>query len=140
MVASQPIYNRDERRMVDTIWGTTNKPVSTKKLAERIESADALVGTLYVGYPILGTPAGAFPFDAVLLSPQHGVIIFDVVEGVDIGDYKERQDEFFTKLQAKLIQYPMLVSRRSLLARITVATFAPAIRIETQDEEYPIFG
>jgi hypothetical protein len=52
MVASQPIYNRYERRMVDTIWGTTNKPVSTKKLAERIESADALVGTLYVGYPI----------------------------------------------------------------------------------------
>jgi hypothetical protein len=61
MVASQPIYNRYERRMVDTIWGTTNKPVSTKKLAERIESADALVGTLYVGYPIL----------AKLLLPAH---------------------------------------------------------------------
>jgi hypothetical protein len=69
MVASQPIYNRYERRMVDTIWGTTNKPVSTKKLAERIESADALVGTLYVGYPILGTPAGDISIRCGFIKP-----------------------------------------------------------------------
>lgn len=128
--------------MVDTIWGTTNKPVSSKKLAEHIERADGLNGTLYIGYPILGTPSGAFPFDAVFLSPEHGVVIFDVVEGRDIGTYKERQDEFYTKLQAKLSQYPKLVRRRELLAKISVATFAPAARIEEpdEDEEYPIFG
>jgi len=89
--------------MVDTIWGTTNKPVSSRKLAEVLEDGPNIRGTFYVGYPILGTPSGAFPFDAVLLSPDHGVVIFDVVEGTDLGDYAERQDDFFTKLQAKLI-------------------------------------
>jgi hypothetical protein len=89
--------------MVDTIWGTTNKPVSSRKLAEVLEPDQNIQGTLYIGDPILGTPSGAFPFDAVLLSPAHGVVIFDVVEGTDLGNYAERQDDFFTKLQAKLI-------------------------------------
>jgi superfamily I DNA and RNA helicase len=128
--------------MVDTIWGTTNKPVSSKKLAEHIEGADALDGTLYIGYPILGTPTGAFPFDAILLSPQQGVVIFDLVEGVNLGNYKDRQDDYFTKLQSKLIQYPALVRRRELLAQITVVTFAPGVRSKEDDkhQDYPLFS
>jgi superfamily I DNA and RNA helicase len=127
--------------MVDTIWGSTNKPVSSKKLAERIEQS-GLSGTLYIGYPILGTPSGAFPFDAVLLSPEHGVVVFDVVEGMDVGDYRERQDEYYTKLQARLMQYPSLVRRRTLAATITTITYAPTIRIDPPGDadEYPIFG
>lgn len=126
--------------MVDTIWGTTNKPVSSRKLAEVLEQDPNIQGTLYIGYPILGTPSGAFPFDAVLLSPDHGAIIFDVVEGMDLGDYAERQDDFFTKLQAKLIQYPALMQRRDLLVKISVATFAPAVRptAADPDSDYPV--
>src|SRR6266571_4305959 len=104
--------------MVDTIWGTTNKPVSSRKLAEVLERDPSIQGTFYIGYSILGTPSGALPFDAVLLSPDHGMIIFDVVEGTDLGDYAGRQDDFFTKLQAKLIQYPALMRRRDLLVKI----------------------
>jgi hypothetical protein len=84
--------------MIDTIWGTTKKPASSRKLAELIENSGSLNGTLYIGYPILGTPSGAFPFDAILLSPEHGVVVFDVVEGTNLGSYRQRQDEFFTKL------------------------------------------
>jgi superfamily I DNA and RNA helicase len=128
--------------MVDTIWGTTNKPISSRRLAEVLERADEIHGTLYIGYPIFGTPSGAFPFDAVLLSPDHGAIVFDVVEGTDAGDYRGRQDEFFTKLQSKLIQYPALMKRRELQVRITILTFAPAARIPKADDvrDYPIFG
>jgi superfamily I DNA and RNA helicase len=126
--------------MVDTIWGTTNKPVSSRKLAEVLEGDPSIQGTFYIGYPILGTPSGAFPFDAVLLSPDHGMIIFDVVEGTDLGDYAGRQDDFFTKLQAKLIQYPALMRRRDLLVKISVATFAPAVRHTAADldGDYPV--
>jgi hypothetical protein len=80
--------------MIDTIWGTTKKPASSRKLAERIENSGALNGTLYIGYPILGTPSGAFPFDAILLSPEHGVVVFDIVEGTNLGNYRQRQDDF----------------------------------------------
>jgi superfamily I DNA and RNA helicase len=126
--------------MVDTIWGTTNKPVSSRKLAEVLERDQDIQGTLYIGYPILGTPSGAFPFDAILLSPDHGMVIFDIVEGTDLGNYTERQDDFYTKLQAKLIQYPALMRRRDLLVEITVATFAPAVRLMAADPEgdYPV--
>ena len=128
--------------MIDTIWGTTKKPASCRKLAEHIENSGGLNGTLYIGYPILGTPSGAFPFDAILLSPEHGVVVFDVVEGTNLGDYRQRQDDFFTKLTAKLIQYPSLLKRRVLSVRVSVVTFAPAIRVEepTDFDEYPIFG
>jgi len=126
--------------MVDTIWGTTNKPVSSRKLATILEQDQDIRGTLYVGYPILGTPSGAFPFDAILLSPDRGVVIFDIVEGTDLGDHSKRQDDFFTKLQAKLIQYPALMHRRDLLVKITVVTFAPAVRPTSADPEsdYPV--
>lgn len=126
--------------MVDTIWGTTNKPVSSRRLAEILEQDPNIQGTLYVGYPILGTPSGAFPFDAVLLSPDHGVVVFDVVEGTDLGNFTARQDDFYTKLQAKLIQYPALVQRRDLLVKITVVTFSPAVKAAAADldGDYPI--
>jgi hypothetical protein len=56
--------------MAETIWGSTKKPVSSRKLAERLESVQGLEGTLYVGYPILGTPNGAFPFDAIFFGAE----------------------------------------------------------------------
>jgi hypothetical protein len=68
------------------------------------------------------------------------VVIFDIVEGTELGDHAERQDDFFTKLQAKLIQYPALMRRRDLLVKITVATFAPAVRptAADRDGDYPV--
>jgi superfamily I DNA and RNA helicase len=128
--------------MPDTIWGTTTKPVAAKKLAELIEADDRLRGTLYIGYPVLGTPTGAFPFDAIFLSPESGIIIFDLVEGQNVGDFRARQDDFFAKLQAKLLQYPALVSRRNLNVLMTTITFAPGVRTATAlgDQEHAAFG
>ena len=127
--------------MADTIWGSTKKPVSSRKLSEIIEGIEGLEGTLYVGYPVLGTPSGAFPFDAVFLGPHHGVIVLDVVEGRSIGDFRARQDDLFTKLQSKLIQYPELVSRRKLDVPLTTVTFAPASNLDNvddDDEDHPV--
>ena len=126
--------------MAETIWGSTKKPVSSRKLSEVVESIEGLQGTLYIGYPVLGTPSGAFPFDAVFLSPHHGVIALDIIEGRAPGDFKDRQDDLFTKLQSKLFQYPELMSRRQLDVPLSAITFAPAVNIEDADgdDEHPI--
>jgi superfamily I DNA and RNA helicase len=125
--------------MIDVITGTSTKPASSKRLAQLLQSQEAFVGTLYIGYPILGTPDGAFPFDAILLSPDYGLIAFDIVEGREIGDYKTRQDNLYSKLQAKLLQYPTLMERRHLLANIQPITFAPAANIsDLSSPDYPI--
>lgn len=126
--------------MATTIWGSTNKPVSSRKLTQLLEGREDVPGTLYVGYPILGTPDGPFPFDALLLSPDHGLVAFDVVEGRDIGDYQKRQDDLYAKLQSKLLQYSQLVRRRELIPRINVATYAPAATAHPDGGDYPVLG
>jgi superfamily I DNA and RNA helicase len=127
--------------VANTIWGSTSKPVSARRLTNLLEGNSAVDGTLYIGYPILGTPEGPFPFDALLLSPKFGIVAFDVVEGRDLGDFVTRQDDIFAKLQSKLLQYPALVRRRQLVPQISTATYAPAARLNGQsDQEHPIVG
>lgn len=122
--------------MINTVWGSTDKPVSSKRLAELLNSEVNLEGTLYIGYPIIGTPEGSFPIDALLVSPTKGLVLFSVVEGKTLPDYVEVQDEGFNKMQAKLFQHQTLIRKRKLLVNIHTVTFAPAIAQLDGDEEH----
>jgi superfamily I DNA and RNA helicase len=113
--------------MINTVWGSTDKPVSAKRLASLLATDQSLDGILYIGYPIIGTPDGSFPIDALLLSPTKGLILFDLIEGRALGNYGTAQDEAFTKMQAKLLQHQSLVRKRELMVRINTVTFAPAV-------------
>lgn len=126
--------------MINTIWGSTVKPVSSKQLAETLSAEEDLEGTLYIGYPIIGTPDGSFPIDALLVSPQKGLVLFNLIEGRDVGEYGENQDEAFNKMQAKLLQHQTLVRKRKLRVDIHTVTFAPAVvHLETHEkEDYPL--
>ena len=95
--------------MIDVIHGTTDKPVTSKQLQEAVQKIKELDGTLYLGYPIIGTVDGAYEIDALLTSPQHGVIAFILVEGTELPEeILEIQDTCYTMLSAKLIQYKEL--------------------------------
>ncbi|MFQ6758934.1 MAG: helicase [Deltaproteobacteria bacterium] len=122
--------------MINTVWGSTDKPVSSTRLAELLSEEPDLEGTLYIGYPIIGTPEGSFPIDALLVSPTKGLVLFSVVEGRTLPDYAEAQDEGFNKMQAKLLQHQTLIRKRKLLVGIHTVTFAPAIAKLDADEEY----
>jgi hypothetical protein len=75
--------------MTNTIWGTTTKPASSERLARRFAQLD-LDGTLYIGYPVIGTPEGPFTVDALWLSPSRGLVLFDMVEG---GETEEGEQD-----------------------------------------------
>ncbi|MFM9160776.1 MAG: hypothetical protein ACKOPK_23380, partial [Dolichospermum sp.] len=95
--------------MVNVIRGDiNNKPVSSKRLADYFERRDDIDGNLYLGYPIIGTSQGGYQIDALLVSRQHGVIIFNIIEGsqLSIETDEAAQDESFTKVQAKLLGNP----------------------------------
>ncbi len=113
--------------MVKTIWGSTRKPVASEQLANFFASQPDMEGTLYIGYPIIGTPEGPFRIDALLLSPNSGIVIFHIVEGKDPSEFALAQDESFTKLQAKLLQHKALVKGRTLAILPSCVSFAPAI-------------
>lgn len=126
--------------MINTVWGSTDKPVSSKQLATLLASNHELEGTLYIGYPIIGTPEGSFPIDALFVSPSKGLILFTLIEGRALGDYGTAQDEAYNKMQAKLFQHQSLIRRRELRVKIHTVTFAPAVAQIGQhvDEEHPL--
>lgn len=98
-----------------------------------------MTGYLYIGYPIIGTVDGAYPIDALWISPEKGVIAFNLIEGKDISGYEEEQDDCANKIEAKLKGYKQLVKKRTLCVKINVVTFAPAVaRLPEIDDDYPL--
>jgi superfamily I DNA and RNA helicase len=121
--------------MINTVWGSTDKPISSKRLASVLGDDTELEGTLYIGYPIIGTPEGSFPIDALLVSPTKGLVLFSVVEGKKLPNCAKLQDEAFNKMQAKLLQHQALIRKRKLLVDIHTITFAPALsKIDAPDD------
>jgi len=126
--------------MIDIIWGSIHKPVATQQLADFFSANPEMTGTLYVGYPIISTPEGPFPIDAMLLSPEWGLVAFHIVEGKEPCNFTAIQDEIYNNLSAKLRQHKTLLNKRDLMAKITVVSFAPALPNITNfdNAEYPV--
>ena len=99
--------------MVDTVWGSTAKPVSARQLAETLSREERFEGTLHIGYPIIGTPGGSFLIDARLVLCDKGLVLFDLVEGRALhrDPCTGRQDEAFNTMQARLLQHPSLIHK-----------------------------
>ena len=113
--------------MVNVVRGDIDKPEASRRLASYFESRNDLEGTLYLGYPIIGTSQGGYEIDALLTSREHGVVIFHLVEGINTDiDIEEAQDESFTKIQSKLLTNKSLLKKRELAVKVRVITYAPA--------------
>lgn len=125
---------------VHFIRGDNVKPVATQLLREALSKLKGISGECFFGYPLIATSEGKYAIDATLVSPEKGVVIFDLVEGSELGDYAARQDDLANKLEAKLRMHKELVKGRQLLPPIQAVTFAPAInnpQAITQNE-YPV--
>jgi superfamily I DNA and RNA helicase len=113
--------------LITIIRGTNDKPVSSQSLAEYFANDVGYTGHLFVGYPIIGTSEGKHPIDALLVSPEKGIVIFDLIEGNDLGEYGIRQDDSANKLEARLKTHRELMRRRDLLVPINTISVAPAV-------------
>ncbi|NOW96587.1 DEAD/DEAH box helicase [Mucilaginibacter sp. SG564] len=112
--------------MVEIRKGQTDKNASSDSLINFFRANDALNGKLYIGYPILYSGGESSVLDALWISPEYGVLVFDLIEGTIIKDREEDRDNLFTKLSSLLGQYPELNKKRRLQVDINVLTFAPA--------------
>ena len=125
---------------VDTVRGTSQKPVSSDALVEIVSKQSAWSGRLFIGYPIFGTSEGHQMIDALLVSVEMGVVVFDLIEGLETGDYEARQDDSANKLEARLKTHRELMRRRDLMVPIHTISFAPAISNPDSNriEPYPL--
>lgn len=125
--------------MVTIVTGTTNKPTASESIKSYFQKHTEIEGYLYIGYPIIGTVDGAYPIDALLISPSTGIVIFNLIEGKIIDGYENAQDDCANKIEAKLKGYKQLVNKRTLCVDISVITFAPGlVRCPEHDEHYPL--
>ena len=111
---------------IDIIRGANHKPVASDELAVLLAEQTGLSGQLFIGYPLISTPEGTHRIDALLVSASKGIVIFDLIEGTDIGEYESRQDDSANKLEARLKTHSELMRRRELRIPIQTVSFAPA--------------
>ena len=124
--------------MLSIVQGTTKKPVSAKKLINFFSAHKEYDGILYIGFPIIGTPEGPFSFDAVYISKEQGLVIFNLVEHNSINGYAELQDDAYNKLDSKLRTNKKLMQGRELQVLISVITFAPIYIGGEASQGYPL--
>lgn len=84
-------------------------------------------GFLYLGYPILFSPAGRIQVDALLVSPSFGLIAFQVYESPPEDedswrDVIERQYELFANLEGYLSRQPTLRDGRKIKFKLDAVT------------------
>lgn len=120
--------------------GVNKKPVATDLLGQRLEAMTGIKGVAFTGYPLIATPDGKYSIDATLISPDKGIVLFDLIEGGNVGNYAERQDDLANKIEARLKLHRELVKGRNLLVPLSVISFAPAIEntLNLSIEGYPL--
>jgi len=112
---------------VDIVEGTSRKPASSDELVKILRSEPKLSGQLFIGYPIVATSEGAHPIDALLVSEDRGIVVFDLIEGSDAGDYRSRQDDSANLIEARLRLHRELLDGRELRIPIHTISFAPRV-------------
>jgi superfamily I DNA and RNA helicase len=120
--------------------GINKKPVATEILQQALQSIDDIHGECFFGYPLIATPDGKYSIDSTLVSPEKGIVLFDLVEGTDVGDIATRQDDLVNKVEARLKLHRDLVKGRNLRVPLSIVTFAPAVASSklTTSETYPL--
>lgn len=129
---------------IEIIQGATLKPASSNELVNLLKIQTSMAGRLYIGYPIIGTSEGRYTIDAIYISEEKGIVMFDLIDGTDLNhnDCQSRQDDLANMLEAKLKLYRTLSRRRELIIPIHTVSFAPGARQPTDfsnfDKEYNI--
>ena len=124
---------------IEIVQGTSQKPASSRELVRILSGCSELSGQLFVGYPIIGTSTGPHLIDALLISEELGIVLFDLIEGNELGNFQWRQDDSANKLEARLKTHSELMDRRNLRIQIHTISFAPSIvNLGQDDEDTPI--
>ncbi len=120
--------------MITVVRGVTSKKVLADRLIELLEGME-LDGYFYLGYPVLGSMEGKIKVDALLISSQCGLIIFDLdmTSEVDAEKKTAMLDELYNNMESRLKRYSYLSKRRSLQVPIYVISYAPRSRVSNED-------
>ena len=108
------------------VRGSTTHPEAAEFLVTALTEENIFTGFLYVGFPIVLSSNKPTPIDALLIDRSCGIVLFDLVEGTEAGEYKRRQDDAYNALEGRLKPHRKLVDGRVLRIDLQTLTVAPA--------------
>ena len=120
---------------LDIVRGASTKPAASLALVQAFKGTSGLAGQLFIGFPIVRTATGPQAVDALWISEAKGIVAIDLVEGDDVGDYKDRQDNAFNAIVSSLRLDRRLVVRRKLRIPVNTLSFAPRC-VDLDDDGY----
>jgi superfamily I DNA and RNA helicase len=112
---------------IEIIYGESRDRMLAAQLAARLQSGE-VDGTVYLGYPVLATADDPVYIDALLVSPTHGLVAFQIAEGLPDSDwqpYIDSQDRLYAALESHLGRHTTLRRGRQLAVAIRTATVFP---------------
>ncbi|MFT4161813.1 DEAD/DEAH box helicase [Shinella sp.] len=134
---------------LDVIFGEYRHHATVELFVKGVRDAN-LTGTLYIGYPVLAVDDDKIEFDAVLVSRDRGVVIFDLYsfDGQAGGELEQtipeaivnRQEQLYAALYNRLNSFGELRRGRSLLIKLTTATIHPMSEVLKQEGESLLIG
>ena len=95
--------------MLTIVNGVTSKQVLANEIINLLETM-GLDGYFYLGYPVLGGIDGKIKVDALLVSEQTGIVLFDLetLAEENMEDKIQLLDELYNNMEAKLKRYGYL--------------------------------
>lgn len=114
---------------LEIVYGESRHRILASQLAETLDH-HLTEGTAYLGYPVLATADDPVYIDALLVSHDHGLVAFQIAEGVphqieDWDPYVDSQDRLFTALESHLGRHNSLRQGRRLALDIETVTLFP---------------
>ncbi|MCC7420198.1 MAG: DEAD/DEAH box helicase [Planctomycetaceae bacterium] len=131
--------------MLEKVYGKSKNPAITAQLEEQLSALD-LTGTLYIGYPILASAEESIFVEALLVSREHGLIVFSLAKSAPKqsesfwDEIQESQDKLYFAMENSLGRHQSLRRRRKLGVEITIVTFFPVDVSPPDDSEALVAG
>jgi len=125
--------------MLEIVYGKTKSPTIVDNLYESLRNC-SLNGTLYIGYPILASAEESITVDALLITDEHGLVVFSFFKGNTLPKDSEswhqiadEQDELYYAVKNSLGRHQNLRVRRDVGVEINILTLFPQEPIPPDD-------
>jgi hypothetical protein len=120
---------------LDVIFGEYRDQGAVDAFVQAVRASD-LTGTLYIGYPVLNIDDAKIEYDAVLVSADRGVVIFDLFSAGADGT-ETHQERLYAALFNRLNSFSELRNGRQLgIHIVTVAIDPTAAGLNQSGDNY----
>lgn len=132
---------------LDIVFGEYRDRQAVNNFVTAVRNSN-LTGTLYIGYPVLAVDDEKVEFDALLVSRDRGVIIFDLYSYTGSAnanqeiskDIIKKQEQLYAALYNRLNSFSELRHNRDLIVRLCTATIHPVADCFKFEDENIIIG